>query len=160
MWGAHCGHALEFCVALVCYALLFADGTWQEECKVWAPRWVAKVIGFNLACEVIFVGFWHWLVYVSDCARGLRPFKFNPVNQYKKSEEDKVGMVSSTTGHLEREQFYTTLGWLQSALLQCVFMWLWASGRVPYYTDFWAHPVYSLMYLHCITYVLPVAVTK
>jgi hypothetical protein len=34
VWGAHCGHALEFCVALVCYALLFADGTWQDECKV------------------------------------------------------------------------------------------------------------------------------
>ena len=28
-----------------------------------------KVIGFNLACEIIFVGSWHWLTYMSDYSK-------------------------------------------------------------------------------------------
>eukprot|EP00038_Savillea_parva_P026013 m.50738 g.50738 ORF g.50738 m.50738 type:complete len:357 (+) comp7261_c0_seq1:112-1182(+) len=150
--GAHCGHALEFFVALVCYTLFFADGSWETECKQVAFPWVARVFAFNIACELVFVGFWHWLVYVGQCARGLKPFKFNPENPYIKKEDETVGFFTSSTGNLEREVFYTTLGWLQSAALQCTFMWLWASGRLEFYSNFFEYPVYSLLYLHFITY--------
>lgn len=152
MIGAHMAHLTEFLVAVICYFTLFADGTWAEDCKELQVGWISKVVGFNLACMVIFVGFWHWLVYMSDFAKGMLPFKFNKENQYEPGQTGNAGLFTSSTGHLEREVFYTTLGWLQSAALQCLAMHLWASGAVPYYNDFWAHPAYSIGYLFAITY--------
>jgi sterol desaturase/sphingolipid hydroxylase (fatty acid hydroxylase superfamily) len=143
---------MEFAVALLCYAVFFADGSWETECATWQLGWVGRVVLFNLGCEVTFCGFWHWFVYVSDFRKGLQPHKFNPVNQYEKKPTDRVGMFSSTSGHLQREILFTTLGWLQSSAWQCAFMWGWASGRVPYYGRFWEHPGYSLAYLAAITY--------
>jgi hypothetical protein len=61
-------------------------------------------------------------------------------------------MLGSSSGQLEREVLLTTLGFLQSSAFQCVVMWLWASGRVPYYADFWAHPLYSVGCLLLVTY--------
>ena len=61
------------------------------------------MIAFNLACEFLFVGFWHWLgTSPRRDARGLKPVKFNPVDQYDK------------TSNLQREVTFTTLGWLQT----------------------------------------------
>ena len=96
-FGAHLGHLTEFLVALVCWQLLFADGEWEQECRVWRWEWVFKVLGFNLGCEVLFVGFWHWLVYASRFAQGLAPFKFNPVNQYDRT------ISTNQPGQLKRE---------------------------------------------------------
>jgi len=151
-FGAHLGHALEFLVALTCWSLLFADGQWLQECKEWRLGWVSKVLSFNFACEIVFVGFWHWLVYASSFAKGLLPFKFNPDNQYEKGAGAQVGMLRSSSGQLEREITFTTLGWLQSGLWQALFMWGWASGRLPFYTAFWDYPLYSVLYLCAITY--------
>jgi len=145
--GAHQGHILEFCVALTCYYLFFNDGTWMEECKTFKMEWVAKVVAFNLLCEITFVGGWHWLTYMSKYAQGIQPFKFNKVNQYEKAGNGKpVGMFSSSSKHLDREVFYNTLGWLQSAGLQCTMMFLWASGKVPVYTNFWGDSNFSVLY--------------
>lgn len=82
-FGAHLGHLTEFLVALACYFLFFADGSWRQECAELRIGWIAKVVAFHLMCEVVFVGFWHWLTYMSRFARGLAPFKFNPVNQVR-----------------------------------------------------------------------------
>lgn len=120
--------------------------------------------------QVLFYGFWHWMTYASSFARGsLQRFKYNADNQYEpqtrsstastprkqgsSSEGPAVSLFTSSTGQLEREVLYTTLGWLQSAAFQCVMMHLWASGRLPYYTDFWAHPAWSLGHLLFVTYV-------
>lgn len=46
-----------------------------------------------------------------------------------------------------QEVMFTTLGWLQSSAFQCVMMWLWATGRVPYYTEFWKYPGWSIGWL-------------
>lgn len=73
------------------------------------------------------------------------------VNQYE-PQTGKVGLFTSSTGHLEREVFYTTLGWLQSSAFQCVMMNLWASGVLPYYDNFWAFPAWSLFHLLFVTY--------
>ena len=67
--GCHMGHATEFLVALTCWFVLFADGQWLTDCKEWRIEWVAKVVGFNLTCEVLFCGFWHWLMYVSSLTK-------------------------------------------------------------------------------------------
>merc|ERR1712070_1156177 len=84
-FGAHIGHLTEFCVALTCWQVIFADREWEAECREWRWGWVSTVLLFNLGCEVVFVGFWHWLVYVSRFMQGLAPYKFNPVNQYDTS---------------------------------------------------------------------------
>jgi hypothetical protein len=96
------GHLTEFIVAVVCYFTLFADGAWQEDCKEIKLEWVSKVVAFNLACEMFFVGFWHWLVYVSSFASGMQPFKFNPKSAYGKIG---TGFFANlvTKGHLQRE---------------------------------------------------------
>ena len=88
--GAHFGHILEFLVAFAAYLFFFADGSWKTECAEWRAPWMAKVrlevvclritqctclhfcckvIGFNLACEIIFVASWHWLTYMSDYSK-------------------------------------------------------------------------------------------
>lgn len=108
-------------------------------------EWVMKVVAFNLACEFTFVGGWHWLTYISEYAKGIQDFKFNPTNQYERSGKP-VGFFSSSSQHLQREVTYTTLGWLQSATLQCTLMWLWASGSLPVYTSFWNDSSFSVLY--------------
>lgn len=41
------------------------------------------MVAFNLACEVIFVGFWHWITYASGYAHGpLKQKKYNKVNNH------------------------------------------------------------------------------
>lgn len=91
------------------------------------------------------------MLYVSDFAIGpLKERKFNSVNQYE--DKRRVRFFSSSSGQLQREVFYTTLGWLQSSAFQCVMMYLWASGKVPYYTDFWSYPLYSIFQLLLVTY--------
>merc|ERR1712232_912950 len=60
-------------------------------------------------------------------AEALQPYKFNSENQYE-PEGKTVGMWSSSTGQLQREVFFSTLGWLQSAFWQVLFTHLWAIG--------------------------------
>ena len=150
------GHTTEFAVALLAYFFFFADGSWQTECATLRAGWVARVLGFHLACEVVFVGFWHWLTYASRFAAALRPFKFNQKNQYEPTAYDaggaRVGMVTSSSGHLQREVFYTTLGWLKSGLWQVAMTWAWASGRLPVAPVFGDRRALNLLGLHCITY--------
>eukprot|EP00747_Dinoflagellata_sp_TGD_P074342 gnl/TRDRNA2_/TRDRNA2_158283_c1_seq1.p1 gnl/TRDRNA2_/TRDRNA2_158283_c1~~gnl/TRDRNA2_/TRDRNA2_158283_c1_seq1.p1 ORF type:complete len:499 (+),score=88.65 gnl/TRDRNA2_/TRDRNA2_158283_c1_seq1:46-1542(+) len=148
--GSHLGHTLEFCVALSCYFLLYSDGTLLQEAKEWQVGWVARIICFNLACELVICNLWHYITYASQIAVSLKDVKFNPVNQYQ-PEGGKVGMFTSETGNLEREITFTTLGWLQSASWQCLFTHLWACEVLPCYTSFWASPYYSVLLMMGIT---------
>jgi len=68
--------------------------------------------------------------------------KYNPENPY----------TQENSTPLKREIILTTLGFLQSSAFQCVIMHLWASGRIPYYTDFWAYPAWSVGQLLFVTY--------
>jgi cytochrome b involved in lipid metabolism len=151
LWGAHLGHALDFSVALICYFLLYSDGSWMEEAQTWQVGWVSRIMLFNLSC-LIFPAFWHWFVYkTSDRSRSLQEVKMNKENQYE-PDGGKVGMFFSSTGQLEREITYNTLGWLQSGAWQCLFTYLWATGFLPFYTDFWSLPTRSLLIMFGITY--------
>ena len=151
--GCHSGHALEFLVAMVCWFVFFADGAWLTECSEWRAGWVGRVLAFNFGCELVFFGGWHSFTYVSSYAAGLARAgaKFNPLNQYEKDGK-RVGFVSSSSGHLQREVTFTTLGWLQSGLWQALCMWLWASGRRPVYNDAWQHPLFTAGCLCFVTY--------
>lgn len=137
VWGCHVSHLLEFSVAVLCYVLLYWDGSIMQEARTFSTHWIWKIFAFNIACEFIVYGFWHWYVYVDDVNRvALKPYKLNPVNQYEPSE-GHVGMCTSTTGNLQREVLFTTLGWLQSAFWQVVFTHLWAIGycKMPEMTE-------------------------
>lgn len=100
---------------------------------------------------------WHWLTYAGPYAQGkVKEQKLNKDNQYLTPAEaaqfKKVGMWSSTNGNLQREIFFTTLGWIQSSMFQCVMMNLWASGKLSYYNEFWSVPAWSLFHLLFVTY--------
>ena len=154
--GCHVGHSTEALVALFAYWLFFSDGTWATECATFRAPWVLEVLAFHLGCEATFVGGWHYSTYVSSAAKGLQPFKFNARHQYEPDayEEDgaRVGVLSSSTGHLQREIFYNTLGWLQSGCWQCLMTWAWASGALAVAPDFASRLWPNLLGLHLITY--------
>jgi hypothetical protein len=139
----HLDRAVEFGVSLLCWLWLFP--LTFSEANEWHFQWVFRVFLFNIACEFITYSFWHWMTHArrSPYAQGpLHEKKFNPVNPYEEKGKN----------HLSREITYTTLGWLQSSLVQCIFMWLWASDRLPYYSDFWSRPFFSIFILLGTTY--------
>lgn len=152
-WGAHASHALDLGVTLLCYWLFYSSGSWLVECREWRIGWVSSIFLFNLACEVIICNFWHYFNYVSDLYKTLvkRGIKHNPTNQYE-PQSDEAGMLTSSTGQLEREITFTTLGWLQSALWQCIFTNLWAKGALPMYANFFEYPAYSLFLMWFVAY--------
>ena len=132
------GDTLGLGAAIICWLWIFPMTF--PEAHEWHIRWVSIVFLYNLACEFILCSFWHWLTYsrTSPYANGpLHEKKFNPINPYENEKQQ----------HLLREVTFATLGWLQSALIQCVFIWLWASGRLPYYDNFWSHPFFSIFFL-------------
>jgi len=151
--GAHVGHALDFMVALLCYYLLYADGTWLQEAKEFRSTWVARIYLYNLVSEIVLYGFWHYATYVSRGYNALveEGKKFNSELQYE-SDGSNARMFTSTSGHLEREIFFNTLGWLQSASWQVLFTFLWASGTVPVYTAWFSKPIRSFLILFLIAY--------
>lgn len=160
--GCHDSHVLEYAVAFLFYFWLW-PWTFARASSL-SFDWIAVVVAFNLSCMVLITGFWHFLLYQSPVASGpMRVKKFNAANQYEPALSWKpesyeptdqaaqssvaVGAMSSTTGQLEREMFYSTLGWLQSSAWQVAIMHLWATGRVPFYDTFWAFPAYSVFHL-------------
>jgi hypothetical protein len=139
----HLDRAVEFSVALLCWFWIFP--LTFSEANEWHFQWVFRVFLFNIACEFTTYPFWHWMTHArrSPYAQGpLHEKKFNPVNPYEVKGQD----------HLSREITFTTLGWLQSSFVQCIFMWLWASGRLPCYSDFWSRPFFSIFILLSVTY--------
>lgn len=152
-WGAHASHALDLGVTLLCYWLFYSSGSWLVECREWRIGWVSSIFLFNLACEVIICNFWHYFNYVFDLYQTLvkRGLKHNPTNQYE-PQTGEAHMLTSSTGQLEREITFTTLGWLQSALWQCVFTNLWAKGALPVYANFFEYPLYSLFLMWFVAY--------
>jgi hypothetical protein len=162
MWdyaiGCHWGHKTDFLAALLCYVIFFGEG-WEERCKEWSLTWVLPIVAYNIACELVLCNTWHWLTYAGPYAKGVVQIgvnaggqKLNPDNQYEPGASEKVGMFSSSSGALQREITFTTLGWIQSSLLQCSFMFLWASGKLPHYNSFWVNPGWSLGHLLFVTY--------
>eukprot|EP01051_Picozoa_sp_SAG22_P002070 SAG22_NODE_88_length_21409_cov_11.207180_7_plen_127_part_00 len=86
-------------------------------------QWVLPVIAYNIGCEIVLCNTWHWLTYAGPYAQGkVKDHKLNKDNQYLTPDEaakfTRVGMFWSTNGNLQREIFFTTLGWIQSSMFQ------------------------------------------
>jgi len=136
-------------VAMICWLFIFPL-TFSDAGEFhW--RWVSIVFAFNLVVEFVLYSFWHWMTYAGPYARGeLQKFKYNETNQYEPN--GRVGMFWSSSGQLQREVLLSTLGFLQASVYQCVMMYLWRSGRVPFYDNFWANPLWSIGGLLFVTY--------
>ena len=129
----HYLHLLELCIALLFYHTLW-DHTFPRASSP-SLDWILPVFAFNFATMFATYGFWHWWTYTGPYAATLKGFKFNPEHPYAGPE----GAAS-----LRREVLFTSLGWAQSAALQCVGMWAFASGRAPFYARFWSRPAFSV----------------
>lgn len=150
--GCHLSHITEFMAAVLTWLIFFRPG-WEAACKQWAAGWVLAVLGYNVAVGWTVCSFWHWLTYVSPYSKGkLRELKYNPKNQYEPVDPMSTRMFRSSSGHLEREIAYTTLGWLQSGATQCLFMHLWASGALSFYGSLATYPVCSVGWMLFVTY--------
>eukprot|EP00913_Durusdinium_trenchii_P023826 g22376.t1 len=129
------------------------DLVWERERRrEWKVGWVSSIVLYNLLCEIVLCSFWHYFTYVSDTYESLMKngLKMNPANQYE--PQGKAKMLTSSSGQLELEITFTTLGWLQSAFWQCLFTTLWARGALPVYMNFWEYPLYSLLLLWLVAY--------
>ena len=125
---SHLLPGLEFLLALVYYIYFWP---WAfARAATWRADWTLQVTLYTVLCGWALFGFWHVVMYASPVARGpVRAAKFNPVDQY-------AGADGRAT--LAREVAFTTLGLFQSSAWQCAYMWLLASGRLPFVAAFWA----------------------
>ena len=124
---AHLSHGLEFALALAYYLFFWP---WAiARAGVVSADWVAQVFAYTLLCGWCLYAFWHALLYLSPVARG-------PVRGAKFNAEDPYAVEAGGRATLAREVLLTTAGLAQSAAWQCAYMWLLASGRLPYVRDF------------------------
>ena len=155
LWGmvvqCHLGHAVELAVAVGFYLTLWP--VLLAEAASFSPVWIAKVVAFHLACEFACFGFWHAMTYAGRTANGpMKKYKYNKENQYEPDGATPVGFLTSSTGHLNREVFFTTLGWLMSSLYTVVALHLYATHSVRWYANFWDYPIYSVAWILAGTY--------
>jgi sterol desaturase/sphingolipid hydroxylase (fatty acid hydroxylase superfamily) len=145
--GCHLKHSLDFSVAFIFYIFFFPSII--EQAHQLHLNWILKVVFFNLFVEFTLVGFWHWFTYCQHYS-SLSKTKYNSKNQYE--ENGNVRLFRSSSGNLEREIFLTTLGYLQSSAFQCVMMYLWGSGILPYRKLFFENPIYNIATVLFVSY--------
>lgn len=143
--GTHLPHIVDFSVALIYYLFFFPIA--MEQAHEIRLGWILQVVLFNIACEFLTFGLWHWFVYVKNYEL-LKKNKYDEESPYG----DKIGFFTSSNGYLQREIFYTTLGWLQSTAYQCFIMHLWARGIIDYQKSFWDRPFFNFMSLYIVCY--------
>lgn len=141
MFHCHYAHLLEFLVSL-CFYIFLWPMTFSEA-QSFKCSWVLIVILYNLSCEFIFFGFWHFVTHGEKFGKSLQKkgFKYNKEDPYQTFSQN-----------LSREITYTTLGWLHSSIIQIVVMFIWANNLRPNYSSFWEFPAYSIFHLLLISY--------
>jgi len=103
-----------------------------EKAKFWSLDWVLVVLLRDLAIVCLFYGGWHWMLFESPWSEKMRDRKFNPVYP----EEERWN----------HDRFWTISGTVISCGFEIVMLHLWATGVVPYYSDFWQWPLWSLLW--------------
>jgi len=114
------------------------DIQWAEELR-W--EWIAYVFARNYTLMLVMYGGWHWFLFDSFYSDVMKKKKFHP--KVPGSEQ------------MFRDRLYTTLGFTQSSVWEVCMLHLWASKStllVPYYTDFWAYPAWSIAQVLLIGY--------
>eukprot|EP00036_Acanthoecidae_sp_10tr_P010849 CAMPEP_0182926030 /NCGR_PEP_ID=MMETSP0105_2-20130417/10789_1 /TAXON_ID=81532 ORGANISM="Acanthoeca-like sp., Strain 10tr" /NCGR_SAMPLE_ID=MMETSP0105_2 /ASSEMBLY_ACC=CAM_ASM_000205 /LENGTH=314 /DNA_ID=CAMNT_0025063903 /DNA_START=55 /DNA_END=999 /DNA_ORIENTATION=- len=109
--------------------------------KTLSPGWIAWVFARNYLVMVAMYGGWHWFLFESAYAAVMKTKKFN------------AKMPSGE--QMFRDRLFTTLGFTQSSVWEVTMLHAWASGSEwvkPYYTDFWAYPLWSIFQVLLIGY--------
>jgi len=135
LFGTHYQHALELIVSLVYYQFFYEQH--MKQASTLTGRWIFEIIFFNLLCEIIIYGGWHTILYNSSFGgTRLSKYKFHPDNQYAGPEGKE---------NLQREVFYTTLGWLQSSFWQIGGMYLIKKSFFPKPAIFLSNPILIIL---------------
>tara|TARA_B110000208_G_C11712445_1_gene409791 strand:- start:99 stop:1202 length:1104 start_codon:yes stop_codon:yes gene_type:complete len=101
---------------------LLAHYFWPiEEAKAgWAMQWVGLIVARNLLTMIIFYGGWHTFIRAYGESQALATHKYDPTDPYADND---------ARGHLSREKFYCTLGFLVSSAYECVILRMMATGQ-------------------------------
>ena len=140
--GCHLALWMEWSAALAFYFFVWPL-TFPSAVR-WTPGWVSIVCAYNLGWILVGYGGWHMLLFHSPYAEQLASLKYDARQQYA------GGMRGSP--QLRRELLLAGLGWLQSSLLHCVMMHLWATHALPYSPSFAAAPAVTLLALWAANY--------
>mmetsp|Transcript_50061 Transcript_50061/g.116836 ORF Transcript_50061/g.116836 Transcript_50061/m.116836 type:complete len:451 (+) Transcript_50061:117-1469(+) len=101
-----------FILALAVYAVAPYN---IQAAHSWSWSWVLPRLWINFAIAFAYYGFYYFALYVQGWAkRKFAPERF------------------PTAGNMAHNLYYWSLGVIQWALLECVVMRLWATGKVPY----------------------------
>jgi len=116
------------------------DMEWAKELH-W--QWIAFVFARNYLLMVVMYGGWHWFLFDSVWSAKIKTKKF------------VASVERPGAQQMFRDRLYTTLGFTQSSVWECVVLHLWATKNpvlIPYYTSFWAYPVWSVFQCLFIAY--------
>jgi hypothetical protein len=102
-------------IALGCYKVCPPD---MDAAVTWNLDWVVPRLIMNVSVTCVYCGWWHVTLYLFGWAS--RPFK--PNRKYR------VGKVLHNI-------WYTVLGAIQWTAWECVFIYCYATGRLPYISD-------------------------
>jgi sterol desaturase/sphingolipid hydroxylase (fatty acid hydroxylase superfamily) len=124
---------LAYCVYHLQYPTLLLKA------KTWRQEWMFMVLFRNLVGTLIICCSWDWLLYLSPIKKKLQPYKFNvnypPTNQML---HDMIWTLSSS---------------FWASVLECVALNFWATGVLPYYSDFWGNrKLYNILSVALVTF--------
>jgi sterol desaturase/sphingolipid hydroxylase (fatty acid hydroxylase superfamily) len=145
--GAHTAHVLDFSVALIFYLYLFPGIL--EEAKEFRVNWILKIFLYNIPIQFCIYEFYHWLTYIKCYEDFTSKKKFNSNNPY--GETNQNNFFQSSSGHLEREICFSTLGFIQASVWECIMIHLWATG-LPYEKVFMERPIFNIVSLLFVTF--------
>jgi len=113
-------------VAILAYLFTFP----LEKAHTWSFDWMALVFGRNFIIVWFFYSSWHWVLFESWLSTKMKMRKFNP--EYPPQEK------------WDHDRFYSLMGTFMMSGFEVVMLHLWATGVVPFYTNFWQWPMWSL----------------
>jgi len=114
-----------------------------EEATALEMSWIWPMLARNLVLLWVVCGGWHGYLYIAK-ANGTEK-KYNP----SWPKPDPKHLFGDQT---YENLFYSHLGWLVWTAYEVFFMHMWATGRLPYYSDWFANPWYSLAWLIAIPF--------
>lgn len=86
--------------------------------KTWALSWVVHRCAVNVCVMLLYVGFWHVTLYWLGWAKR----KFDPTR-------------TLSTSRLFHNIIYSIIGAVVGGIYECMFIHLWATGKLPYIAD-------------------------
>eukprot|EP00730_Choanoeca_flexa_P019591 TRINITY_DN9579_c0_g1_i1.p1 TRINITY_DN9579_c0_g1~~TRINITY_DN9579_c0_g1_i1.p1 ORF type:complete len:326 (+),score=18.44 TRINITY_DN9579_c0_g1_i1:107-1084(+) len=101
--------------------------------------WIAYLWVRNIILGLVFYGGWHVFLYELEFVRSkMHRHKFN--QRYPSHHQHR------------RDAFWTLSGLTISTLFEATMYHLWATKSIPMYTNFWDHPLWSVIHVLYVAY--------